>query len=97
MTFGPGALSTVVQGSGAGPSPVPKVYNFTDYPCPPPDIQSQLEPGAAYFPLLYLNDRKDFWVSEKFPKCKISNVPDGNEPAHPVVAGNMIPEDRSFY
>ena len=84
QSYGPGALSTVAQGPGAGPSPVPREFNFTDLPCPPPEIESQLEPGAAYFPLLYLKDRTGFWVNEEFPSCNISNVKDDNKPFIPA-------------
>ena len=83
QTFGAGALSTVAQPSGAT-TPIPQEFDFSDLPCPPPNIQNQLEPGAAYSPLLYLADRTDFWVSSEYQSCNISNVKDGNYPAVPA-------------
>lgn len=35
-----------------GPTPTPHLFNFEDLPCPPPEIQGQLEPGEEYTPVL---------------------------------------------
>lgn len=31
-----------------------RAFNFSDLPCPPPEIAQQLDPGAAYNPLVII-------------------------------------------
>ncbi|MDI1488659.1 MAG: hypothetical protein OHK93_007934 [Ramalina farinacea] len=49
-SYPPDALQTL-QANPPG-APLTQVFNYADLPCPPPGIADQLDPGAAYNPVL---------------------------------------------
>lgn len=51
--YSPGQLSTIHPVPTGKPEP--RGFNFGDIPCPPKEIQAQLDPGALYSPVVILD------------------------------------------
>ncbi|MDI1493213.1 MAG: hypothetical protein OHK93_005001 [Ramalina farinacea] len=74
-------------------SPVTQVFNFGDLPCPPEGIAQQLDPGAAYNPVLIA----PFAIMHPVDDSNITlkcGVGDVRDPSRPVVRVNSITGPR---
>ena len=71
-------------------SPIAKVLDFGDFPCPPPRIADQLEPGKRYNPILISPD--SFPIGNQ--SCHVAGIRD--PPTRAFRVGDITgPEDDS--
>lgn len=73
--------------------PVARVFNYADLPCPPPDIAAQLDPGAAYNPVLIAPFHIVHTIdnTNSTLDCNVNAIKD---PSRPVVRVNSITGPR---
>ncbi|MCJ1280141.1 hypothetical protein MMC21_007968 [Puttea exsequens] len=86
-TYKPGELSTLHALPGG--STVPQVFDTNDLPCPPPEIQDQLEPGSAYNPVLIPPFIYDYTIDSPGNitlQCEVKAIKDPPLPARAVRA-----------
>ena len=87
IAFAPGALSTIV-----GNPPQTQEFNFSDLPCPPPDVASadnyfynpSWNPGRAYAPMI-APPSEIFALDPAFTSC-VAAVYQGFDPPHTLGA-----------
>lgn len=57
-------------------SPATQLFDFNDIPCPPPDIQEQLDPGYRYSPVILMEIGIPLEIGNLSTECEVQAIMD---------------------